>query len=507
MTHAEERTAVALRLCLALFVAASGAYYVSPPFADNDLWGHVYFGDAVLKSGHLPTTNQYSFTAPDYPWINHEILAECLFALVFSRLGSPGLLGVKLVVGLATLGVLARAASRRSPHPLACAAALVVCASLMSWGFLVRPQIFTFLALAVVWERLRRWDDTRSWRSLAILPLLFGVWVNTHGGVAAGIGVLFIYVAARCRSLEPSQRAPLVAIAALSLLALLVNPYGINLPIFLARDLLLSRQITEWEPLPPLTVSSPLQGVVLVYAATLALLVVGIFVNREKQPWELLVLGIAALATFRHQRHLPLFAIVATPFLAETIGSAGDVLGRGARIATLSATATGLLAFGIFGVALLQFARLVSLYSAFQGQIFVSPLLFPVSAVGFIQRNQLRGNLVLPFDWGEYAIWHLYPGCRVSVDGRYTTAYPDEVLDQSFRFLSGEPLWQSSLEGADIVLLDRRQPIVREMFGNADWQYVYSDNVALVFVRKTASTPNEWNRRPRPMDADTFVFP
>lgn len=502
----QERTAATLRFSLALLVIGSGAYYFSPPFADNDLWGHVYFGNEILKNG-LPASNRYSFTAPNEPWINHEILAECVFAVIFAKLGSPGLLALKLLVGFATLGVLALAAARRTPYALASATALVACASLMSWGFLVRPQIFTYLALAVVWERFGAHDESRRWRTLAVLPPLFAVWINTHGGVAAGAGMLLLYLAARWRSLEGSQRRPLITIAVLSLLALLVNPYGIRLPVFLARDLLLSRQITEWEPLPPLTVSSPLQGVVLVYAASLVLLMVGLLINRERRTWEVLGLGIVALATFRHQRHLPLFAIVATPFLAETIGNVARGLPRRLRIAASSTTSQALLTTAILAVALLQFSRAASFHKEIRGQIFVPPTMFPVDAVRFIRGNQLRGNLVLPFDWGEYAIWHLYPACRVSVDGRYTTAYPDEVLEQSFRFLSGEGDWRSSLVGADIVLLDRQQRIVPRMFDEGDWQYVYSDDIALVFIRKTAlTTPKEWNRHLR-TTRDVLFFP
>jgi hypothetical protein len=146
-------------------------------------------------------------------------------------------------------------------------------------------------------------------------------------------------------------------------------------------------------------------------------------------------------------------------------------------------------------------------YLSLRGQIYVSPDLYPVNAVSFIDRNGLRGNLVLPFDWGEYAIWHLYPRCRVNVDGRYTTAYPDGVLEQAFRFAAGAPGWKATIEHADIVLLDRGQRIVSDFFADPEWRYVYSDGISLVFVRDTMPLPADWDRTARTTTPGGFFFP
>ena len=46
----------------------------------------------------------------------------------------------------------------------------------------------------------------------------------------------------------------------------------------------------------------------------------------------------------------------------------------------------------------------------------------------FIRDHQLRGRMVTYFDWGEYAIWHLSPRVRVSLDGRRETVYSDRRI-------------------------------------------------------------------------------
>ncbi len=485
------------------FATATAVYNIFPPVADNDLWGHVYFGSVILGSGRLPATNQFSYSSPDHPWINHEILAECAFAMAFRLLGSPGLLALKLLIGLATFGFLLRMIARRTDSLMATALSLAVCGSLLSPGFLVRPQIFTFLGLAILWERIHRYDETRDWRSLAVLPPLFALWTNTHGGVAAGLGVFLAYVAtASLCSRRRSELSQLGTFALLSALALLANPYGVKLVSFLWEDLGRIRAISEWQPLPLLGLPGILcEGV-------LAVLVIGLLAGQPVRIWEVATLAAAAVMTFRHQRHLPLFAILAAPLLAEALDVLGRRAARAARIPPLQGAARSLLAAGLCAVAIFEIARVIDVYRSLRFHILVDPDLFPVDAVRFIKRNRLGGNLVVQSDWGEYAIWHLYPDCRVSFDGRYTTAYPEEVLELSHRFQTAAPGWQAALDGADLALVSREQRAVATgMFENLGWQYVYSDPTAFVFVRKSAASSRSFVREPRTQSDNAFFFP
>src|SRR5262249_42708894 len=115
------------------------------------------------------------------------------------------------------------------------------------------------------------------------------------------------------------------------------------------------------------------------------------------------------LATFRHQRHLPLFGILAAPALAETTQ---ELLLRLPRPFAARVVAP-LLAVTLVVATALVALHAARLHSELRGQIFVAPGQFPVAAVRFMKQNGLSGNLLVPFDWGEYAIWHLYPRCPV----------------------------------------------------------------------------------------------
>src|SRR5438094_9757744 len=71
-------------LVVAVMLAAGVA--LSLNVADPDLWGHVQYGRDALAHG-LPTTTTYSYVAHGYPWINHEIVAEFVLAIIADWLG------------------------------------------------------------------------------------------------------------------------------------------------------------------------------------------------------------------------------------------------------------------------------------------------------------------------------------------------------------------------------------------------------------------------------------
>ncbi len=489
------------RAASALVVITSGLYFLGVPAADNDLWGHIFFGREILSAGSLPAVNTYSYTAPSHPWINHEILAECVFAAIFDRFGSPGLILLKVAIAFATLALMARTAARSGADSLACAASLVLGASLMSFGFMFRPQIFSFLALAFVWDRLHAYA-AGSRRQIWWLPIVFAVWVNTHGGVLAGLAIVAVF--AFVRSLEEHDRrarAELFAAAAFAALALLVNPYGLRLIAFLAHDVTIDRPIPEWAAIPLLDRSN------LHFKFAVALYGVGLCLRQRWRPWEGLIVVLAAIAAFRHERHLPLFAIVAAPGLADTFSELARRLRRRFGAIELSRPAMALLAVGALAVSGFQLSSAIGLHRSLGLQIFVSPDQFPVDAVRFLKRNHLSGNVALPFDWGEYAIWHLHPDCRVSIDGRYTTAYPDAVIGDAWRFMEGSEGWDRTLQNASLALVDRRHGTAARLFRSPAWRYVYSDQTALLFVREGTPLPPTLDRRLRLEPEGAFFFP
>src|SRR6185369_5768711 len=93
-----------------------------------------------LAAGRIPATATYTFTAPEYPWINHENLAEIAFAAAMNHLGPAGL-GV--ILGFAVIGLFLVAARRRGAGLAATALTVILVAWNLGPWWTARPQLFT----------------------------------------------------------------------------------------------------------------------------------------------------------------------------------------------------------------------------------------------------------------------------------------------------------------------------------------------------------------------------
>ena len=464
-----------------LVVTALEFSYVA---ADPDLWGHIYFGADHWSTGTLRRSDPYSFTAAGLPWINHEWLAELIFFLIYDWLGDAGLLFGKLLLGLAVVFTTWRLALRRTFHPLTAAAVFSAAVFTMKPGFMIRPQLFSFLLFSLELALLQASrPGKRHW--MAGLPIIMALWVNLHGGFLMGglIVALFILTesAAGLRKGCRWDAAVLWGWGFAGALATLVNPYGIGLHRFVLYTLSLPRSITEWAPVCLLSTE---------YLA-FKMLFVSVCISlwrrrRDILSWESLALIIIGAASFLQQRHMVFFAILAAPFLVDVLS---DEFGRRVwpRIRPwVSPLAVSLIA-SVFVIFAAGYAfKTLDRYRQCEFRIVVDPEFYPVQAMSFLKVNQFRGNLLVDFDWGEYAIWHLYPDCKVSIDGRFRTVYPQNVIDD--QFLGGNDVlgWHRTLAKypADILLV-RQQPFFQQLIHEkGQWVYIYSDPLSIVFVRE-----------------------
>ena len=73
------------------------------------------------------------------------------------------------------------------------------------------------------------------------------------------------------------------------------------------------------------------------------------------------------------------------------------------------------------------------------------PVDCPVDAVAFLQREKIHGNLLVPFNYGSYALWELRGRMRVSMDGRYDLVYKPETYQRVDDFFAAKKDWYETL--------------------------------------------------------------
>ena len=186
-------------LFLALFLACAVA--LSPNLADADLWGHVQYGLDALADG-LPATTTYSFTAEQYTWINHENLAEVVLALVATASGGPGLLAMKCLLGLGVIALVIRQSKSQGAGLLAISVVALLVSVNVTYHWSVRPQVFSYTMFALLMAFVTWCFERVSARLkyLWLVPILFVIWTNTHGGFLAGYCIFSFLLA--CRAIE-----------------------------------------------------------------------------------------------------------------------------------------------------------------------------------------------------------------------------------------------------------------------------------------------------------------
>lgn len=449
--------------------------------ADPDLWGHVRFGQDLLATG-FSTTDSYSYLTGDQPWINHELLAEILFAAAFNVLGVPGLVMLKVGLILITVGLLYRRLLNQGLHPLRAGIVIVVVLMLMSVGlWTIRPHLFTYLFYLLTLLLIDA-AESGSRRALWALPIVMFVWANSHGGFLAGLGVVGIWAMAHgvlswlpraSKESQPHGWTSLVVVVAACVGATLLNPYGVDLLSFLLRTGTVARpEIGEWQPI---SVGSP-EGIA--YVVVLGVSLVSLSVTkRMRKPALLAVFFVTALLPLIALRHVPLFALSFGVLIGEHLIDAWNRWSpeRPSKKA-VPAVVEWAVALAFLAAAIPQF-RCIPIDPSF--------VRFPARAVGLMSKSGVQGNVATFFDWGEYIIWHLGPDVRVSIDGRRETVYSPESYARNLRFLYGIGEWDAIVNDprTDMALVDRNQPTYNLMQLKTGWLLIYQDSVSALFAR------------------------
>lgn len=481
---------------IVLLMMAIAFFLLAPAVADPDLWGHIRFGQLTWAAGSIVREDPFSYLTAGSEWVNHELLAEVAFAGLYELGGGRALLLFKLGLALLVAGLVYRHLCRAGLDALRAGLVLLPVVIFLIPGLTtIRPQAFTYLGFLITLRILFAVEMGRT-RALWLLPPLFAVWINFHGGVLAGLGAVGIWALGRALAawlrfregaagglrgeLEEASRKLWIpaAVAIGCAAALLLNPYGWGLPSFLIRTGTVPRpDIIEWQSLQ---IASP-RGVV--YLASLAFAAHAVLRGAApRKPPLLLLFGVLAVLPLTAVRHLQLFGLGFGVLLADQMASAwardpqpvseATPRLRPVLIAFTLAVAT---MFTARGAPSLRCIRIDTERS----------IPFPTRAIEWLARSGVEANLAVYFDWGEYTLWHLAPDIRISMDGRRETVYPDSIYAEYLRFQNGLGEWQDLLEKrpTELVLFPKTRPTFNLMSLQPGWTKVYEDDLGGVFAR------------------------
>jgi hypothetical protein len=458
--------------------------------ADPDLWGYLAFGRLFWDTGAFPYRDVFSYVPTLPVWVYHEWLTGVLFYPLYQELEGAGLQLLKYALGLGTVAMIYLTARERGASRLSAALVLFLIQLFPVIGFSpVRAQVFTYCFFVTTVYLLEHARLNQRWRGLWLLVPLQVFWCNLHGGFLAGLGLIGLYAVGEAWSRRPFR--PYLRVLLLAGLATLVNPYGWEYWRYLWIAISLPRpEITEWASVWGAYWHSQIGWFELAYTLFIVSFAGFLAVRarwRELSP--ILALCLVLYLGLRHLRHLTFFLLLVGAYLPALLTTCLEPLPppRDPKSARLRHIAAVLLAL----TALLPAYKFLSrhplnLETSHSPDATSSPgQYYPVEAVAYLRSQQLRGNLLTEFGWGEYLIWDLYPRCRVALDGRYETVYPAPVAQSYFNFINQVGNSRQFLDDypPDLILLSPRTKACALISSLPEWRQVYADTGATLFVR------------------------
>ena len=461
---------------------------------DNDLWGHVLYGQRAWNQGQVRGPEVLSWTANGFDIVNHEYLAEIVMGGVHRLGGGSGLWIYMMVMAALTVVIAWRAGRGSSPAEKWTSLALLAASvNFIAVGFALRPQLFSTLALVLELILLRRIVNGRFWWGL-LLPLLIALWGNLHGGVLAGV-IVFLVLAGMesVHALWPrpwgpgweATRPPRRNLAVYGLLfvpvalALLLNPWGYGLVQWNISAVLRPRpQIHEWHALALSAAHAPFYIVAAVSALA------WIFSRQPKKAWEAATLLLLAAMGVMHQRHVPLFGLANLILTPRHLADAARRIAPHCRSLVAALARPRVQAGAAAALLLGGGVCLAASFGAPREHPFtmeVEKSVYPVAAVEFIQAHRLFGKTITFFDWGQENLWAL-PHNPVSFDGRFDTGYPPAISAAHWDFYGGKAMGPAvRWSEAELALLPTGSGGAGLLM-QAGWRSVYRDPLASVLV-------------------------
>ncbi len=482
-------------LVAGVYVAKLGNLYTSSPgssmfFLENDTWWHLAVAARILKTHTFPTRDIYSFTALGSPWIDYEWLGDMLLHLFWQLGGLQGLMLFVTVFAGIVMCLVYYYVSFQSGNSKA---AFVACAGLLplaSLQFTSRPQVLGYallIATLICLEKFRQGHTKALW----LLPVIFWLWVNSHGTFVLGFFILGVYWACGLRefhlgrifaeSWTPGQRRRLELAFLLCLLASILTPYGTQLAgypleMFSSQHQIM-QAIQEWQPLELSQIYGKL------FLVLLVLFGIGLATTDLKfRLDDMLLLAFATVETFMHARFVILFVPAFAPHMAKMLAIWIPGYDRVKDHPLLNFALITLAAIGI-GTSLPSNTKLRA-----QLEYHV-----PTQAVLFLKGHPKLTRVFNDANWGPYMLYALGPSHKVFIDGRYDIYEYSGVLQDYLSIIHATPDTPFLLNkyGVNSCLVPLESSLATLLTATPGWKPIYHDNLSVLFYHGTETSIGE----------------
>jgi hypothetical protein len=502
-------------VCLAVFPLAVLAYYPTKG-EDYDLWFHLAYGrDYVQNLSWNIAHSQFSWTPAYDDWTYVTWIGSGLLYLAHEIFDVKGLFLVQWLVflgAIAAMTVYARSAGGRMNITIL-TGMLIVLLTIKLNAVYIKPEMFTilffFIATAVYFHGKQTEKKDFFW----VYPILFFIWVNTHGGVFAGLTLagLIMTLETLARLGLPGQALAwprykrLLLSAGLTIPVIMINPGGVS---YILKNTI--AKIPQLSTFLPASAAGSESGAADGIPTLLAYYSLWDYILPVKflpyfifAAWSILIMGIVftllLFAYMLHKRSIPLAIIgINLFFFLLSMSLARAVLFYPAVwFFSMIYLAREMNSFQLLRkaspAALVVFVVL-SAYTTFT-ILLVEPSrswlganldeYVPIKAVQFIEENHLPGPIFNDYLNGGYIMWTLYPDYKVFMDSR-KNCYGVSFQKDFFNHLQYTPETFRNKYEFNLALVNMRHPqTINWLVNSPEWSMVYFDKVAAVLMHRS----------------------
>ncbi|WP_322490091.1 hypothetical protein [Chloroflexus sp.] len=481
------------------------------PLRRLDVWWHLKVGELILTSGHIPATDIFSFTEYGKAFAHPNWLAEVLFYGLW-RIGELELLVLFNAVVISTAFLIVyRTAYLPTIPPRAVAAIMLVVAFSFALYSNLRTQIFSFGLLALFLFILWNYRAQRHTALIWLLPVLMAVWVNVHGAFIIGLITLVIVLVSesvryrldRSRA-STSALLPLSAlyrlamVVGLTLVATLINPYGVDIYRYVQQvgaDPSSQIFVIEWQT-PRIT---NIEHVLSFFLPFFSAILIFIYSQRRLDLAELGIFLFFSAFGLTSARNGIWFVIAVMPIAAwhlPNIPALATLLQ--ARQPEAGATRPSWLANAINWLLLIALGATTVLFSPWVrphvGITALRPSLIdpaiPVAAFEYIEQAGITGRMFHHQDFGDYLIWRLWPQQYTFIDGR-VHLFSYQIVNDYLQTLNGTN-WEAIMDKYGIAYIflpkpvqtdEADLPILHELRHSSQWTLMYEDDKSVIYKK------------------------
>lgn len=479
-----------IKIGILIFLLLSYGLFLIRPInlAAADLGRHLKNGEIILKTGFsgIINTNYYSYTYPDFPFINHHWGSGVIFYLVQKYLGFAGLSFFFSLVSVATLLIFFILAWRKSNFTMALFATVFMLPVLVSRTE-IRPEIFSYLLAGGYYLILISFiNKTSQKRLIWLLPFLECLWINLHIYFFFGLFLIGAFLV-QCswesflKGRQIKINKDLLIVLLLSLIACLINPAGIRGLFYPAQIFQnFGYRLLENQPvwfLNKIIRYPPNLYFEIAFGVFAAGWLFNILQRRQIFWADLFISLFVSFLAWTAVRNFTLFGYFALVFTAANFKSF--------RLGYFTAASALLgLFFGFF--------MLNPVYWIGQSHFGWGLVKKNMAAVDFFRTEGLPGPIFNNYDDGGYLIFGLYPVQKVFVDNR-PEAYPAIFFQQTYIPMQEDnQKWQEvdqkyhfeSIFFYRYDLTPWGQTFLVNRIRDSAWAPIYVDDWFIIFLRR-----------------------